>query len=81
MIERPPAVEPVKPTWSTRPDEIALAVASCDMVRAWNTPSGSPALAKHWAKCSATSAVWLECFITTVLPARIAGSTAFSAVM
>jgi hypothetical protein len=38
-------------------------------------------LRKQSAKCSATSAVWLECFITTLLPARIAGSTAFSAVM
>ena len=31
MIMRPPAVEPVKPTWSTRPERIARSVVSCDM--------------------------------------------------
>ncbi len=76
----PPATEPVKATKSTPSEAIMAAAWSWEQCRYWNTPSGSPAALKASSKRSAHSGVWLECFRITALPARMAGTTAFTEV-
>src|SRR3954452_8758472 len=75
---RPTAVEPVKPTLSTRPASSAAAspayAAGPSVTTVPSTPSGTPAAAKRLVNAAATAGVDSAGFQTTALPHSSAGT-------
>ena len=76
----PTRTEPVKTTAFASAAPASRSASASTKCRHWNTPAGSPAAAKAPAKRSAESGVKGECLRSTALPARIAGTTEFTAV-